>query len=92
MHKILCILAICLALGGCATGGGGTSEYITCPDAVAYIATVDAAIESLPAAMPDNEKEVRMAKAWYQVARAGAVAFIAKKCPEILPSLPAAPK
>jgi hypothetical protein len=86
-------LGLVLALGGCATNGGSQSQpYVSCTDAVAYISTIDAAIAALPAALPENAEEVAMAKAWYLVARSGAVAYVAKKCPEILPSLPAAPK
>ena len=93
MFKIFCAVVICFMLAGCGgTGTPGTDDsYVSCTDAVAYVSMMDAAIVSLPAALPDNEKEVAMAKAWYLVARSGAVAYIAKKCPEILPSLPGAP-
>lgn len=93
MFKIFCAVVICFTLAGCGgTGTPGTGEsFVSCIDAVAYVSMMDAAIVSLPAALPDNEKEVAMAKAWYLVARSGAVAYIAKKCPEILPSLPGAP-
>jgi|GEM_PF-4563897 len=55
-------------------------QYVTCADAVAYITTIDAALK----AMPPSGKEVELAKAWYAVARAGAVAYLAKKCPEVV--------
>ena len=94
MRKIACVVVILFMLAGCGgTGTPGTGDsFVSCTDAVAYISMMDAAITSLPAALPDNEKEVAMAKAWYLVARSGAVAYIAKKCPEILSSLPGAPK
>ena len=97
MLRFLCVIAICFMLAGCGgTGTPGSGEsYVSCTDAVAYVSAMDAAIASLPAlesTMPENADEIRMAKAWYLVARSGAVAYIAKKCPEILPSLPGAPK
>lgn len=93
IKRVVFLALCCVVLGGC--GGTGTpstgESFVSCTDAVAYVSMMDAAIASLPAALPDNEKEVAMAKAWYLVARSGAVAYIAKKCPEILPSLPGAP-
>jgi hypothetical protein len=99
MKKLLyVVIMICvLVIGGCGgtgTPGTGDTMYISCTDAVAYISAMDAAIASLPAieaTMPENAVEIRMAKAWYMVARSGAVAYIARKCPEVLPSLPGAP-
>ncbi len=96
MFKIFCAVVICFTLAGCGGTGtpGSVESYISCTDAVAYVSAMDAAIASLPAlesTMPENADEIRMAKAWYLVARSGAVAYIAKKCPEILPSLPGAP-
>ena len=83
---VLMVMALVLVtITGCPNkvvnvNGDTPKQYVTCADAVAYITTIDAALK----AMPPSGEEVEMAKAWYAVARAGAVAYLSKKCPEVV--------
>jgi hypothetical protein len=94
MKTLIAILIALPLLTGCPKGGLSSDpnqQFVTCEEAVAYIATVDAALATLPQALPDNAEEVQMARAWYTVARTGAVAFLSRKCPDILKTIPNAP-
>jgi hypothetical protein len=92
--KAFLVILLSVSLFGCpAPGidpGGDKPQYVTCEEAVAYINMVDAALTTLAQTFPD-QKEYAIARAWYLVARSGAIAFMSKKCPDVLKTVPGAP-
>jgi hypothetical protein len=98
MKNLFVVLIAVLMLGGlygCPPplidpNTGKPAAYITCEEAVAYISTVDAALATLAQTFPD-QKEYAIARGWYLVARSGAIAFMSKKCPDVLKTVPGAP-
>lgn len=87
MRKMIGLIALCVLLTGCASTGGTVPniQSPTCEEIVSYIATVDAIAETFPKDVYTDE--VKAAKAWYKVARTGAIAGLSKKCPDMIKSL-----
>jgi hypothetical protein len=95
MRKIILVLFVAAMLIGCGRQAidpttGKPEPYVSCTDAVSYIVGIDAALNTLVQAFPD-QKQYQMAKAWYLVARTGAVAFLQKQCPDLYKNLPGVP-
>lgn len=98
MRKFLRIIFSFLFLVSCSFGCATTTtnpdgsvttssgiETPSCADIVSYIATIDAIAASWPTDVYSDE--IKAAKAWYLVARTGAIAGLSKKCPELVTNL-----